>query len=329
MLNGRELWVRMIGNDERRSYASSMSERFGHIPVLMDEVVRVLEPRAGETYLDCTAGLGGHASAVGALIGTTGRVVLNDLDEGNLKRASVTVGATGAGVVAIHGNFADLPWALAERGIVANMVLADLGFASSQVDDAERGLSFMRDGPLDMRLDPSKGLTAADLVNRAPEGELTRMIGDLGEEKQAAKISRKIVQERRQTPIQTTSQLAEIVKKAVPWNPEHVRIHPATRTFQAIRIAVNDELGALDALLAGIGSAIGSAGGAGSWLAKGARVALISFHSLEDRRVKEAFAGLVKGGKATDEYGLIRASEAEQSANPRSRSAKMRVIRVV
>jgi len=304
-----------------------MSERFGHIPVLLDEVVRVLEPRGGETYVDCTAGLGGHAAAVGSMLGGSGRVVLNDLDEGNLKRATATVGATGVGVVGIHGNFADVPRVLEERGVVANMVLADLGFASSQVDDAERGLSFMRDGPLDMRLDASRGLTAGDLVNRASEGELARMIGELGEEKQAGKIARKLVQERRQTPIQSTSQLAEIVKKAVPWNPEHVRIHPATRTFQALRIAVNDELGSLDALLAGIGAGIGQVGR--SWLAKGARVAVISFHSLEDRRVKEAFGGLVKSGTAVDEHGLIRASEAEQSANPRSRSAKMRVIRVV
>jgi 16S rRNA (cytosine1402-N4)-methyltransferase len=307
-----------------------MSERFGHIPVLMDEVIRVLEPRGGETYVDCTAGLGGHAAAVGGVLGGSGRVVLNDLDEGNLKRATAHVeGLGGVEVLGIHGNFADVPRVLEERGVVANMVLADLGFASSQVDDAERGLSFMRDGPLDMRLDASRGLTAADLVNRASEGELARMIGELGEEKQAGKIARKLVQERRQTPIQSTSQLALIVKKAVPWNPEHVRIHPATRTFQALRIAVNDELGSLDALLAGIGAGIGQVGRARSWLAKGARVAVISFHSLEDRRVKEAFGGLVKSGVATDEHGLIRASEAEQSANPRSRSAKLRVIRVV
>ncbi len=309
-----------------------MSERFGHIPVLFDDVVRVLEPKAGETYLDCTAGLGGHAAAVGRMLGATGRVVLNDLDEGNLKRATAHVQQVGVGVTSLHGNFADVPWAMQERGLVADMVLADLGFASSQVDDAERGLSFMRDGPLDMRLDPSKGLTAADLVNRAPESELTRMISELGEEKQAGKIARKIVQERRQTPIQSTSQLAELVKAAVPWNPEHVRIHPATRTFQALRIAVNDELGSLDALLAGLEAAIGAViggSGSGGWIAKGARVAIISFHSLEDRRVKEQFAGWVKRGLVKDEHGLIRASEAEQSANPRSRSAKMRVVRVM
>lgn len=295
----------------------------------MDEVLRVLHPKPGETCVDCTAGLGGHAAAVGAILGSAGRVVLNDLDAGNLKRATATVEATGTPVTAIHGNFAELPWALTERGIAADMVLADLGFASSQVDDADRGLSFMRDGPLDMRLDPSKGLTAADLVNRAPEGELTKMIADLGEENQAAKIARKIVQARRETPIQSTSQLAEIVKAAVPWNPEHVRIHPATRAFQALRIAVNDELGSLDAFLAGMDAAIRGVGGGRSWLALGARVAIISFHSLEDRRVKEAFAGLVKQGLVEDEHGLIRASEAEQSANPRSRSAKMRAIRVV
>jgi 16S rRNA (cytosine1402-N4)-methyltransferase len=232
-------------------------------------------------------------------------------------------------VTQIHGNFADLPWALPERGVAADMVLADLGFASSQVDDAERGLSFMRDGPLDMRLDPSKGLTAADLVNRAPESELARTIAELGEEKQAAKIARKIVQARQETPIQSTSQLAEVVKAAVPWNPEHVRIHPATRTFQALRIAVNDELGSLDAFLAGLDAAIRGQQSGQSWLAKGARIAIISFHSLEDRRVKEAFAGFVKSGLAMDEHGLIRATEAEQSANPRSRSAKMRVVTLV
>jgi 16S rRNA (cytosine1402-N4)-methyltransferase len=306
-----------------------MPDRFGHIPVLMDEVLGVLHPKPGEIYIDCTAGLGGHAAAVGAILGSAGRVVLNDLDAGNLQRATAAVGATGVSVTQIHGNFADLPWALPERGVAADMVLADLGFASSQVDDAERGLSFMRDGPLDMRLDPSKGLTAADLVNRAPESELARTIAELGEEKQAAKIARKIVQARQETPIQSTSQLAEVVKAAVPWNPEHVRIHPATRTFQALRIAVNDELGSLDAFLAGLDAAIRGQQSGQSWLAKGARIAIISFHSLEDRRVKEAFAGFVKSGLAMDEHGLIRATEAEQSANPRSRSAKMRVVTLV
>ncbi len=306
----------------------------GHIPVMLEGVLDALAPAAGETYVDCTAGLGGHAAAVGARLGPAGRVVLGDLDPGNLERAEAEVRRSGVGeVVGVRGSFTDLPRRLAELGIGADLVLADLGFASPQVDDPGRGLSFRAEGPLDMRLDPSGPVTAAELVNTMPEGDLADLIRRWGEERHARRIARKVVEARADSPIQTTVRLAEIVRSACPRaaRGDRSRIDPATRTFQALRIAVNDEIGSLESLLASIaraGEAI--ARGEPAWLKPGARVAIITFHSLEDRPVKRAFADLVSAGRAEAiARKPITPSEDECAANRRARSAKLRAIRLI
>jgi 16S rRNA (cytosine1402-N4)-methyltransferase len=287
-----------------------------------------LAPKGGQVFLDCTAGLGGHASAVAEMLGPEGVVVLNDADPGNLAAAAERLRATGVRVVPLGGNFAEAPRRIVEAGLAADLVMADLGFASNQVDDPQRGLSFSKDGPLDMRLDPSLPATAADLVASLPESELARIIAEYGEDREAARIARRIVESRRERPISTTRQLAEVVRQVSGRRmATSAGIDPATRTFQALRIAVNDELGSLESLLASVEQgAINS----GSWLRPGARIAIISFHSLEDRPVKRSFAALVDRGIAED---LTRrpatADEREVSGNPRARSAKLRAIRLI
>lgn len=294
-----------------------------HLPVMVERVLGVLAPRPGEVFADLTAGMGGHAAAVAARLGPGGTVVLNDCDPTHLESAAARVrdacGSACPRVVPVRGNFADLPSTMAERGLCADMVLADLGFSSAQMEQAARGLSFMRDGPLDMRLDPALATTAADLVNSLTEEELAQLIREFGEERAARRIARKLAQERTREPISTTGRLAELVRSVA--GPRTGGIDPATRTFQALRIAVNDELGVLSALLDAVSR------GARGWLAAGARVAIISFHSLEDRAVKRCFASLVEHGRATDLLGgAAEASDAEVAANPRARSAKLRAV---
>ena len=231
-------------------------------------------------------------------------------------------------MVAFHGNFADAPRRSVEAGLSVDVVLVDLGFSSNQVEAGERGFSFQRDGPLDMRLDPTSPMTAAELIASASEAELARILREYGEEPAAARIARKLVELRRSTPISTTGQLADIVRSVLGRRPGP--IDPATRTFQAVRIAVNDELGSLASLLAEIERGAGrAAAGAPSWIKSGARVAVISFHSLEDRLVKQSFAGLVsRGVAAAITRKPVGAGEAEVVSNPRARSAKLRGIRV-
>lgn len=300
----------------------------GHIPVLLEEVLAALEPRPGEVYADATAGLGGHAAAVAERLGPTGTVVLNDADPANLARSGERVAAVGVRVITIRGNFADLPRRLTESGLAVDMLLADLGFASTQVDDPGRGFSFRHDGPLDMRMDTESPVTAAELVNTLPERELTEMIRDFGEEKNARAIASKLVAARAREPIVSTTRLAEIVRSAFGGRDQ--RIDPATRTFQALRIAVNDELGSLQSLLRSV--ALGAeavAAGRATWLRPGARIAIIGFHSLEDRPVKRVFADLVAKGLATVlDRRPVRASEAEVEENVRARSAKLRAVRL-
>lgn len=288
---------------------------------------RLLPARPGCTYVDCTAGLGGHAALIAPGLAPGGTVVLNDSDPGNLGVAAAKVrgAAPGVRVVEFHGNFALLASRLVEVGIRADLVLADLGFASNQMDNPERGFSFMHDGPLDMRLDPTLPLTAADLVNSAPERELTRILGEFGEEKQAFRIARKLCRARQESPIKTTAQLASIVRSVVPRGGS--RIDPATRTFQALRIAVNDELGSLEAVLDSV-ARISERRSAESWLNPGARVGMISFHSLEDRLVKRGFSRVVAAGGKDVSGGAVGPTEAEAGANPRARSAKFRVVEI-
>ncbi len=311
----------------------------GHVPVLAAEVLRILEPVRGETALDCTAGRGGHAVILAERIGEGGTLVLVDLDGDNLAASAARVGALphAPQVVDLHDNFAQAPRLLVERGLSASLVLADLGVASGHFDDAERGFSFMRPGPLDMRLDRRQPTTAADLVNTLPEAELGQIVRELGEERRWREVARKLVAERAGAPITTTDRLAAIVRSVVApaggRGGARVGIDPATRTFQALRIAVNDELGSLRSLLEAVTRAAtalaAGAGGRGSWLAPGARIGIVSFHSLEDRLVKQAFSDLVSRGLG---LALVRkpveAGEAEQSSNPRSRSAKFRAVRL-
>lgn len=316
---------------------------FEHQSVLAAESLELLELRPGQVYADATAGLGGHAAEAARRVGPTGTVVLNDLDASMLERAveRVRLAQPGVRVEAVRGSFAGLPAAMAERGLVADAVLADLGFSSPQVDDPSRGFSFKHDGPLDMRLDPSSGVSAAELLATASEAEIAEILWTFGEERGSRRIARKVVACRESQPITTTRALAEIVRSCTSGGG----IDPATRTFQALRIAVNDELGALSALLGAIAAQAGPktadetpahAGegrvvdAGGRWLSQGARVAIISFHSLEDRLVKRAFGALADAGAARRlTRKPIGAGEAEMAANRRARSARLRAIELV
>ncbi|MBX3379731.1 MAG: 16S rRNA (cytosine(1402)-N(4))-methyltransferase RsmH [Phycisphaeraceae bacterium] len=316
-----------------------------HTPVLPGEVAEVLALQPGETYADCTAGRGGHAAVLAAKAQPGGRVILNDADASNLEFASEHVAQQVAGIAVhrFHGNFALLPREMESAGLQADAILADFGFSSTQIEDPARGFSFMRAGPLDMRFDPSRGLSAADLVNTASERELGRILRDFGEEPAAFRVAQAIVQSRKAAPIQTTEALAEIVRSVVGRRPGS-GVDPATKSFQALRIAVNDEIGSIDALLSQVlraakgvsgkpgGGAARQGGEVGSerlWLRKGARIAFLTFHSLEDRPVKAVLADICKQGLATDlARGGITASDEEIRANPRARSARLRAIRL-
>lgn len=308
-----------------------------HIPVLLKEVLAALAPAPGQVYADCTVGLGGHALEIARALGPSGVVAMNDLDENNLlraqKRLQETLGPECPRLIPFLGSFSLLSRRMAAAGLRADLVLADLGFASNQMEDPSRGFSFSREGPLDMRLATSGAAggaevlppTAAELVASLPESELTRILREYGEERRAGAIARKIAAARRTHPISTTTELASIVRAAIG-RADPGGIDPATRTFQALRIAVNDELGNLDALLHAVGVGMAAAPRT-NWLAPGARVGIISFHSLEDRPVKAEFARLVREGIATDlTDGPVGPSDFEVGSNPRSRSAKLRAV---
>lgn len=314
---------------------SAPGTSLSHVPVLIEETLVALDPRAGEVALDGTAGYGGHAEAIARRLGPGGTLWLCDLDAGNLARAAERVRAVpnAPSVRTHHGSFAEGPREIAAAGQRAGVVLADLGFASPQVDDATRGLSFSRPGPLDMRLDASRGVTAADLVASLSERELADVLTRFGEERQARAVARRIVATRAREPITTTTQLADLVRSVVWRTPGS--IDPATRTFQALRIAVNDELGHLAALLDWVDRGARVAGEqAGrphpdAWLAEGARVAVIAFHSLEDRPVKQAFGRLEEEGLAEVLTPRpITPGEAELGRNPRAGSAKLRAVKL-
>jgi 16S rRNA (cytosine1402-N4)-methyltransferase len=251
---------------------------YSHEPVLLKEVLEWLRPEQGGTFVDCTLGLGGHTEAMLAASVET-RVIGLDQDVQALALAQRRLERFTDRFQAVHTNFANLSAALSDFGIVqVQGILADLGVSSLQFDNTLRGFSFAAEAPLDMRMDQTQGETAADLVNRLSEAELADLIFEYGEERGARKIARRMVDERQRQPIVTTRQLSELVIRALKV-PGRWRIHPATRTFQALRIAVNDELNVLERF---IPEAI-------SHLASTGRLAIISFHSLEDRIVKRAF----------------------------------------
>lgn len=285
-------------------------ERARHRPVLPREVIDLLDPKPGETWVDATTGAGGHTRLIAE---RASRVIGLDQDPTMLERARVALESLP--VTLVHANFDQLTAALASVGVKEiDGLLADLGFASDQVDAAERGLSFQNDGPLDMRLDPTGGETAADLVARLSEYDLARIFYEFGEERHSRRVARKIVEVRKQTPIRTSGQLADLVRSCVP-REKGRSFDPATRVFQGLRIAVNDELGSLDRLLAQLPRVV-KAGG---------RVGIISFHSLEDRRVKHAFQDREVWEPVTKKP--VTATDDEVRDNPRARSAKLRVAR--
>ncbi|MBI2827319.1 MAG: 16S rRNA (cytosine(1402)-N(4))-methyltransferase RsmH [Planctomycetia bacterium] len=286
--------------------------RSEHRPVLLDEVLHWLVPRPGHVFVDGTLGGGGHTRAIAERVAPHGMVIALDRDP-----AAVAAGhprLAGLPVRVVQANYCDLPEVLAAWEIaLVDGVLLDLGLSSDQLADRERGFSFDAEGPLDLRFDPHEGQPARDLVNRFSERALADLIYANGEERMSRRIARRIVEERKRQRIETARQLAEIVRGAVPRVPSHRRLDPATRTFQALRIAVNDELGSLESGLKRVPDC----------LRPGGRLAVISFHSLEDRRVKEAFRGDPRYQVLTKKP--IRPSEREAAENPRSRSAKLRV----
>jgi 16S rRNA (cytosine1402-N4)-methyltransferase len=286
-----------------------------HVSVLPSEVLRLLEPAPGQVLVDATVGAGGHTRLLAERVAPAGRVIGLDQDPAMLGLAGPRL--EGLPVTLVHANFDRLRHVLDDLGLAAvDGVLADLGFCSDQLECAERGLSFQEDGPLDMRLDPTQGEPASDLLRHLNERDLADLIYQYGEERFSRRIARKIVEVRRRAPLETTAQLAQLVRSCVP-RPKGRRpaIDPATRTFQALRIAVNDELGALDHLLAALPGCV----------KPGGRAAVISFHSLEDRRVKQAFRDRSVWEALTPKP--VQATEEEVRANPRARAAKLRAAR--
>jgi 16S rRNA (cytosine1402-N4)-methyltransferase len=283
-----------------------------HIPVLPREVLEHLELASGALVVDGTMGGGGHTRLLADAVGSSGRVLALDRDPMAVERTSQEL-ADFPNVTAIHANYADLPQVLAELGVtVVDGILLDLGLSSDQLADRQRGFSFNADGPLDLRFDPTSGEPASKLIARLSAEHLANLIYEYGEERFSRRIARRIVERRRERPIETAAELAEVVRRAVP-KARHHRIDTATRTFQALRIAVNDELRTLESALARMPAV----------LAPKSRLAVISFHSLEDRMVKQAFRDSELLSVVTRKP--VQASAGEQAANPRSRSAKMRV----
>jgi 16S rRNA (cytosine1402-N4)-methyltransferase len=287
-----------------------------HEPVMAAESVALLAPARGGLFVDCTVGLGGHARAL--LEAGASRVLGLDRDRDALHIARERLEAFGDRVELVHADYRDLPRVLDERGVAGVAgALADLGVSSMQFDAPGRGFSFRRDEPLDMRMDRSQGPTAADLLQQAGEEELANVIFEHGEERFSRRIARAIVAARRTAAIETTGQLAQLVRRAVP-HRGYQRIDPATRTFQALRIWVNRELEGLDRFLAD----------ACDRLLVGARLVVITFHSLEDRVVKHAFRALAQGRVALQVLTRrpMVPHSAEVERNPRARSAKLRAI---
>jgi len=283
-----------------------------HVSVMLDQVVQWLAPRRGAILVDGTLGGGGHTAALADRVGPEGLVIALDRDPQAIATAEHHL--AGMPVNLVHANFCELPEVLDQLEVPAvDGVVLDLGISSDQLADVERGFSFSSEGPLDLRFDPSSGEPARRLVNRLSGEHLADLIYQYGEERYSRKIARAIVKRRREKPIETAAELAELVRRCVPRSSAARRIDPATRTFQALRIAVNDELKSLEIALRRIPE----------WLAPQARLAIISFHSLEDRRVKEAFRDDPRLEVLTARP--VRPDSEEVARNPRARSAKFRV----
>ena len=311
-----------------------------HEPVMLAECLEYLAPAPGGTFVDATLGLGGHAVALLERVGPGGTVVGVDRDPEALRRAEARLRAacgewswTGCPVRTAHTDFRHLGDTLDRLGIeAADGFLLDLGVSSMQLDVGARGFSFRSEGPLDMRMDPTRGDSAADLVNALPEEELARVLWQYGEERYSRRIARRIVERRRGAPLRTTRDLEEAVWGAYPPNERHGRLHPATRTFQALRIRVNDELAAIEPALTA----------AAERLAPGGRIVVLAYHSLEDRIVKRTFEYLAGRCRCPRELPVcacgaaervkiltrkpLEPTEAEVERNPRARSARLRAV---
>jgi 16S rRNA (cytosine1402-N4)-methyltransferase len=282
-----------------------------HVPVMLVECLEYLAVRPDGIYLDATAGLGGHSGAIAERL-TTGFVIANDRDAESLELAKLNTSQWADRIRFHRGAFSELRSSLANLGIEqVDGLLADLGVSRYQLTEPERGFSLMADGPLDMRQDQSQELTADELVNFTAEKELADLIYRFGEERRSRRISRAIVRAR---PIHTTLRLSRVIEEAVPRSS---RLHPATQTFQALRMAVNDEQGELDQLLAAAPGLVKSGG----------RMVVLSFMSLEDRKIKQCFQTLARAGRAAIlTKHVVRPSSEETKNNPPSRSAKLRAV---
>lgn len=299
-------------------------EAFRHIPVMAESVLFWLVQGEAKIYLDCTVGYSGHAEKIlEATHGSDSRLIGLDRDALAIAASRKRLARFGDRVLLLHGHFVDLKQHLAASGIgLVDGILFDLGVSSVQLEEPMRGFSFQGDGPLDMRMDQSMSGTAADLVNRWPEAQLADMIFQFGEERFSRRIARAIVHARERHPLATTKELVSVIEGAVPANYRHGRIHCATRTFQALRIAVNQELDCLEPALRD----------AVDVLSPGGRLCVIAFHSLEDRIVKRTFRGLSRKESPalmplTKKPQIPTREESDQ--NPRSRSAKLRVAQRV
>lgn len=287
--------------------------------MLVKEVLELLDPQPDQCLVDCTVGMGGHARVLGERLGPRGRVIAIDWDEGNLALARARLSDLPCPFELIHGNFADLDRILLRAGAErVDRILVDLGLGSNQLDDPERGFSFLHDGPLDMRIDRRQDVSALELVNRLSERELADLIYFNAQERFSRRIAKRICMARHRARIRSTRHLAEVVASAVGVDPASRRskIHPATRTFLALRMAVNRETENLRSLLEK----------APALLSPGGRIGVISFHSVEDRQVKVDFRNRSRQGLYTivNKRPVI-AQPVERQANPRSRSAKLRV----
>ncbi|MGI4826909.1 MAG: 16S rRNA (cytosine(1402)-N(4))-methyltransferase RsmH [Janthinobacterium lividum] len=287
-----------------------------HVPVLLEQSMDFLKVRRGGVYADATLGLGGHSAAIARLLGAKGTLIAFDRDPEAMAQAQARLAAVAEelGAEMPRVRYVSRPFSAVAEEIKPRSLdglLADFGVSSLQLDGAHRGFSFRADGPLDMRMDPRSGVTAEQVVNQADEEDLANLIYEFGEERRSRRIARAIVRAR---PISTTAELAKVVSAAAP-TMKGDKIHPATRTFQAIRIRVNEELQEIQSLLTS----------AGSLLKPGGRVVLISFHSLEDRLVKDSLRDAAKAGTMTmlTKKPVI-ADDEEARRNPRSRSAKLR-----
>lgn len=305
---------------------------FEHVPVLFDEVMEALNIRPGGIYVDGTVGGGGHSSGICERLGGSGTLIAVDRDCEALAAAEKRLAGYGCDKRFVHANYSDTDEIARAAGAKVQGILLDLGVSSYQLDNPDRGFSYMHDAPLDMRMDDSDRLTAYDIVNGYSQAELTRIIRDYGEERWASRIAEFICKERQQEPIDSTGRLTEIIKAAIPARARRTGPHPAKRTFQAIRIEVNDELGHLREAVEKLPDLLDSGG----------RIAIITFHSLEDRIVKTEFERRLDPctcpkefpvcvcGKKADVKRVTRKpvipTEEETEMNPRARSAKLRVL---